>query len=57
MTAELANDDGRLVLDKHEAAFGPGRYAIWDDGKARAVASGAQVLAYPLHQCFPPPPR
>lgn len=57
MTAELADGDGRVVLDRHEAAFGPGRYAIWDDGKARAVAAGAVVLAYPLHQCYPPLPR
>jgi hypothetical protein len=48
---------GRVVLDSHEAASGPGRYAIWDDGSCRPVAAGAQVLAHPLHVCRPPAPR
>jgi len=48
---------GRVVLDSHEAASGPGRYAIWDDGTCHPVAAAAEVLAYPLHQCRPPMPR
>jgi hypothetical protein len=52
-----ADPGGRLALDSHEAASGPGRYAIWDDGYCRPVAAGAQVLAHPLHACRPPLPR
>lgn len=46
-----------LVLDRHEVARGPGRYAIWDDGTCRPVAAAAEVLAHPVHQCSPPMPR
>lgn len=54
---DATESPGRVVLDRHESASGAGRYAIWDDGKARAVAAGVQILAYPLHQCRPPLPR
>jgi hypothetical protein len=48
---------GRVVLDSHEAASGPGRYAIWDDGTCRPVAAAAEVLAHTVHRCRPPLPR
>lgn len=57
ISAQLAEDPSRVLLDPHESGGGPGRYAVWDDGKARPVYAGAQVLAYPLHQCLPPLPR
>lgn len=44
-------EDAVLVLERHECAGGPGRYAIWDDGSVHPVAARAEVLALPLHVC------
>lgn len=45
-------DEGLLVLEVHESAGGPGRYAIHDDGLAHPVAARAAVLAHELHTCY-----
>lgn len=48
--AETA-DGTSIVLERHESAGGPGRYAVWTDNIARPVSAGAAVLAQELHAC------
>lgn len=47
----VSEDGPMVVLERHEAAGGSNRYAVWDDGMARPVHARRAVLAYPEHQC------
>lgn len=46
-----SDDEGLLVLEVHESAGGPNRYAIWDDGSVHPVAPKAEIRANPTHLC------
>ena len=46
-----SDDEGLMVLNPHESALGPGRYAVWDDGTVHPVSARAEVLAHELHTC------
>lgn len=51
LLAHLHDGPERVVLDTHETAGGPHRYAIWDDGTAHPVTEKASVKANKLHDC------
>lgn len=51
LVAQVQDGPERVVLDSHETAGGPHRYAIWDDGIARPVTAKAAVQANTLHDC------
>ena len=51
LSAQVQDGPERVVLDTHETAGGPHRYAIWDDGTARPVTPTAAVRANKLHDC------
>lgn len=46
-----AEEGELLVLEAHESAGGPDRYAIWDDGTVHPVSERADIRAYPRHLC------
>lgn len=55
--AQTEDGGAVIVLEVHESASGPGRFAIWDDGYAHPVSAGRSVLAHEIHNCPADIPR
>lgn len=47
----LDDPEVTVVLEPHEEVGGEDRYAVWDDGLARPVATKAEVKAHKIHRC------